>query len=553
MPRHEQDEREKEIAKSVLKEHKDNKGMRTNWDNHWDEIAKYIIPRKDNVFGFANDGRKQGNKLFDSTSVHVNELLASALHGMLTNPSSIWFGLSTGDRELDKDDEVRAWLQDSVLRIIQVLNNSNFQTQIHETYLDLGSLGTAPMMILEDEDTTLRFLSRPIYEFVVAENSKGVVDKVSREYEMTYEQIYEEFGEEAMSDKMMEALKDKPRKKEKVIHLVRPNSDYDPHKLLDKEKGKAYSSIHVFDKQKWLLKIDGFHENPYVVPRWTKMAGEVYGRSPGMKSLADIKMLNAMMKVIIVGAQKVIDPPLVVPDDGFLIPIKTSPGGTNYSRAGSKDKIEPLITGGRIDLGEEVVEKVRERIRQSFFIDQLQLAETGPQMTATEVQQRTEEKLRLLGPILGRLHFELLQPMVDRIFGIMSRKKMFLEAPADIQGKKLEVKFTSQIAKAQRVSESDSFTRVMSIVAPLVEMQPEIMDNVNGDEVLKAAADIFGLPQEVLNSQDEVAEKRQQRAQQQQQMQQQEAQAQEAGTMKDLGQAMGSAEGLAVAQPPAGG
>ena len=167
-------------------------------------------------------------------------------------------------------------------------------------------------------------------------------------------------------------------------------------------------------------------DSPYMAPRYTKSSFEIgYGRSPAMTALADIKMLNKMSEVTIRAAQKQVDPPLLVPDDGFMLPVRTVPGGLNFYRSGTRDRIEPLNIGANNPLGLNMEEQRRGAIRAVFYVDQLILG-TGPQMTATEVVQRTEEKMRLLGPLTGRLSQELLQPLITRVYSILSRQKACL-------------------------------------------------------------------------------------------------------------------------------
>jgi hypothetical protein len=174
------------------------------------------------------------------------------------------------------------------------------------------------------------------------------------------------------------------------------------------------------------------------------------------------------------------------------------------------------------------MEHINIRIRQAFFIDQLQL-NTGPQMTATEVAQRTEEKLRLLGPILGRQHYELLKPLINRLFAIMFRKKMFDETPELLQDRTLQVQYSSKIAKAQKSADADTLIKVMNVIGPMVQLQPEIMDNVNGDQALRYVAKAYGLPEQMLRPFDDVVQTRVER--QEQQQQQQMAQAQQVAEM----------------------
>lgn len=501
---------------------------RVNWDSYWEKIAEYVLPRKDEVYGtiVSGEDKHSNTRLYDSTSIHSNELLASALHSMLTNPSSIWFGLASGDKKLDTQKEVRQYFQDCVSIMIQTLNNSNFQTEIHETYLDLGSIGTTTLRIEEDDETDIRFFSEPIYGSYVDENNKGIIDTVYREYEYTLRQVTQEFGEQILADlpDVKRQYEKDPMMKIKITHAIETTST-----------GKIIS-LHVYCDKKYLLREAKFNEWPIAIPRWTKISGEKYGRSPAMKALPDIKMLNQMQKTLIRASQKVADPPLLVPDNGYLLPVRTVPGGSTIYRAGTKDEIKPLIHNARLDLNAELIEQTRMRIRSAFFIDQLQLQE-GPQMTATEVNQRTEEKLRMMGPILGRLNNELLKIIVDRVFSILARKNKLPKAPPALRGKNLEIKYISQIAKAQRSSEADTFTRVISSIAPIIELQPQIFDNINGDEVIRKHAEIFGLPEEMLRDRKEVEQSRAAQAQQAQQAQQAEVDNTEADTVQKLSKA----------------
>ena len=535
----------------VIKKYEELKADRTNWDSYWDELSYYIIPKKNNVYGSRQAGdRASQDVLFDSTSIHSNELLAAALHSMLTNPSTVWFGLSTGNADMDKDDEVRKWTDIVVHKMINVFNNSNFQTEVHEMYLDMGCFGASTLLIEDDDETVLRFRSNPIYQHYIDENNKGIVDTVFRQYKWTARQIIMEFGEKNVPDYIIQHDKIVgSQTKFDIIQGVGPRTKRDPKKL--NPQNKPFYSCHVLVQSRHVLRNSGFDIMPFIVPRWSKVSGEVYGRSPGMKALADIKMVNALMKITLQAGQLSVAPPLQAPDDGILMPIKTMPHAINIYRAGSKDRIEPLNTGVDPKLGEDMMEQTRMRIRSAFFIDQLQLGENNPQMTATEVLQRTEEKLRMLGPILGRQHFEFLQPLIERCFIALSNKGYLPPPPKKMQTNQLNIKYTSQLAKAQKAAEGDAFTRVMQILSPLAGTHPEMLDNINTDEVVRFAADIFTLPPNIIRDKSEVEGMRQQRqevAAQQAQMAQQEASASAlqkgAAGAKSIAEAQGAQMGM---------
>jgi hypothetical protein len=483
---------------------------RDNWDTLWDEIAQFLDPNHDFVYN-QTKGEKRMHRLYDGTGIDASETLASALHGMLTNPATQFFGLTTGDPELDDRDSVRKWFEEVTLKMHHVLSGSNFHTEIHPVYKGIVDFGTWVLRMEEDEDNIIRFHSRPIWENAIMENNKDVVDTIYRKFTWSIKKIKDEFGEDVLDkiEDFHEAKTMKDTEELELIHKVcpRPKSE---------RKGRGgkklpFASIYIITKAKAVIQEGGFKEFPFAVPRWTKVSGEVFGRSPGMKGLPDVKLLNAVMKTTIRGAQKTVDPPLLVPDDGSFRPVRTTPGGLNYYRAGSNDKIEPLMTGARIDFGFQFLDDIRQRVRKTFFVDQLQMKD-GPQKTATEVRQLAEEQLRLLGPILGRQERELLKPVIDRLFPIMSRKKMFSAPPAELNGRDFRPEYSSQIAKAVRLVDTDSLMRAVELSAPIIQVQPEVLDNLNGDQWLRHVGKRTGIPQAMFRTQEEVKKIRKERA-----------------------------------------
>lgn len=523
-------------GKAIIKRYESLKSRRYNWEELWDEIGRYVIPRKNDTYNSRMQGERKGQYLFDGTSVHSNELLSSALHGMLTNPTTMFFGLTTGDTEMDKNDSIRKWFEKCVEITHNVLNNSNFQTEIHEVYTDLGGFGTAVMMIEEDDETVVRFRSAPIYQVYIAESNKGLVDTVFRLIKYTARQIAQEFGEDKLTAEMKQKMTTDPDQEYEIVHGVFPRTDdFTDFRFSKKHaKRKPWASFYVLVSGKVVLSESGFEEFPYVVPRWTKLSGEVYGRSPGMKAMPDIKMLNEMAKTVIRAAQLTVAPPMMITDDGMFRRVKVKPGALNYVRPGSE--IKPLFTGADLRSGFEVMAEARNRVREAFFIDQLQLNE-GPQMTATEVVQRSEEKLRLLGPILGRQQFELLRPTVERIFNILLRQGKFPEMPEELDNTKIDVQYSSTIAKAQRGAELDSFNRWFGFIAPLMQLNMNVLDNIDTDNAVRETALALGVKQTMLRDIKDVDSVRQERAQQMQQQMQMQEQQQGAQVAKDVSQA----------------
>ena len=504
-----------DLTKKLLTRFSRLAGQRQNWETHWQEVADYMMPRKSDVTKKRTRGDKRMELIFDSSPLQALELLAASLHGMLTNPSTPWFTLRFKDEDIDNEEEAKIWLESATDAMYTAFNRSNFQQEIFELYHDLITFGTAAMFIEEDDEDIIKFSTRHINEVFIAENDKGRIDTIFRRFKISARAAVQKFGDAVSSDIQGIFRKD-PYQEVEILHAVYPRSDFDPKKK-DKEN-MPFESVYLEYKNANELSISGFKEFPFVVPRYLKASNEIYGRSPAMTALPDVKMLNEMSKTTIKAAQKQVDPPLLVPDDGFLLPVRTVPGGLNFYRSGTRDRIEPLNIGANNPLGLNMEEQRRDAIRAVFYVNQLMMQQ-GPQMTATEVIQRNEEKMRLLGPVLGRLQSELLKPLIDRVFAILLRNNMFVEAPEFLSGRDIEIEYVSPLAKAQKSSELQSIMRAIEILGSLANVSP-VFDYVNFDNLVKHLADIVGMPQKLLKSQNQVNAERQQAQEQQQQMQQ---------------------------------
>lgn len=519
-------------AKQIVKIFESLKTERATLENHCQEIADYMIPRRGDITTTHTAGEKLNRLIVDNTGMIALELLAGALHGMLTNPNSLWFELTTGDTKLDNLDNVRKWLYNSTVQMHNTMNNSNFQTEVHEYYIDNVAFGTSCMTIEEDDSVIVRFGTRHFNEYMIKENNKGFVDEIYRRWKWDAINIVREYGEgEAkVGRKVWEAYQKNRSEKFEIVQCVYP-------KPLDVVSPFEFLTKHVLVCDGHELKSGGFMEFPYVVSRWLKKSGEVYGRSPAMNALPEVKTINAMAETMIKGAQKVADPPLQLPDDGFIMPIKTRPGGLNYYRAGTADRIQPIFNDSRIDFGFEAMKERRERIREAFFVDQLQTVQ-GPQMTATEYLGRLEEKMRLMGPILGRQQSEFLRPLIDRTFGIMLRRDMFGEIPRELRGRKIDVQYSSMIARTQRINEGQNILRFIQSVVPFIQLDPKIGDLLNGDQMALHLARVYSLPQEGIRDQREVRQIREARDQAQQESLAKQEQARQADIMSKTGPAV---------------
>lgn len=474
--------------------------------SHCQEVAEYIFPIRASFNTERTEGDKRNQKILDSTGSLGHQTLASGMHGMASNPASQWFTIKTDDEELNENDKVRTWLTDVTDRMFARMHStqSSITTHLHELYLDLAAFGTAVMFIGQTDEEIL-FQTRFLGECVIDENAEGRVDTVIRSFKMTARQVVQKWGEAASEDTKKFVLDGKLDQKIDLLHAVFPRSDRDERETPD---NMPFASIYLERKGEHKLQEGGFEEFPYAVPRWFKAAGEKYGRSPAMTALADVKMLQQMMATTIKAAQKSADPPLLVPHGDVIGPVRTVPGGLTFYRPGSGSMIQPLVTGANFNLSFEMMRDVRQRIASAFYVDQLQFS-FDTKMTATEVMQRTEERMRLLGPILGRMESELLGPIITRVFGIMTRAGEFPPQPEELDGVEWRVEYTSPLALAQRSQRVDRAIMMITAAAPVAQFDPGVFARFNSEDFLPWIASTLGVDPELVLDDEEFAAKQQ--------------------------------------------
>ena len=503
-------------------------GGRGTWEDHWQEILDYVMPRKADITFKRTKGEKRAEILFDSTAITASNLLAASLQGTLTSPSMQWFYLKIRDESLNENREVQLWLEDSAKRMYNVFNESNFNTEVHEMYLDIVTIGTGALFVEEGDkgvfESGIHFNTMHIAEYYILENTSGYVDTLYRKYKLSARQAVQEFGEDNLGEKVLKAAKEKPDKMFNFIHAVEPLEDYE--RVLGKGATKLpFHSCHVCEEDKMTVRAGGYNEFPYLVPRWSKATGEIFGRSPSYNALPDIKTLNKAVEIGLKAWAKAIDPPLLVQDDGVIGRVRMTPGGITVVR--SDAAIKPLQIASNWQITDLKENQLRTAIRQAYYSDQLQLQD-GPQMTATEVQVRYELMQRLLGPTLGRFQSEFLNPLIERVFGLMLRANVFLPAPEIIQGQSVDVEYVGPLARSQKMEEAVAVERLYQLAMQVAQVDPSIMDIIDHDAAIRTRANLLGVPKSILKSSVEVDQMRQDRAMQQQMQQEIEMQQQQA-------------------------
>lgn len=508
-------------AKDIQKQFEKLKDDRAVRDGMLQRIAYYTVPTK---AYFLKDKQVLGEKLpsdiYDTTGIDSVMILAAALHGYLTNPSSRWFEFEMQDKETNQISEVKQWLSDAQRETYDVLNGSNFNQQIHETYVDLVSLAASPLFMDEDVKTTVRFSCRPLYECYFMEDENERVNRMYRKFPFTAIQAYSKWKDKCGKTILKAIQQQEFSKPFNFIHLVCPRDVYDPSK--DDAFNMPFASYYVNLEDKIIVEEGGYHEFPFAVPRYSKLPDDPYGYSPGWTAFADIKTANRQQYVLLRAGEKAVDPPLVLPHDGFILPIKLNAAALNYRLPGTlpTDKIEPIMSGQNLPIGLDHLKHTQEQIKTKFHTDLFLMMLDDRQRTAQEIMQRVSDRMLILGPVIGRLMTELLEPVISRTLNICIRRGRIKQPPDAIKGKNFIINYLGPLAKAQKSADLQAITALLAVTNSVMAVKPEVSDKIDTDKIIDEVADIVGVDPELVRDDDEVKKDRDARAEMQQQQMQ---------------------------------
>jgi len=471
--------------------------------------------------------------------------LRSGLMGGVTSPARPWFRLTTPDPSLAENSAVKDWLYTVSDRMATVFLRSNLYNSLPVLYGDLGTFGTGAMLIEEDfTGDVIRTFPLPIGSYFIANDEHLRVQTIVRDFRMTVRQLIGKFGKRLPNGEMdwsnfsntvkynydngnLESWID-------VCHIVTQNPEHDPNRLDSKFKkfescyyergtmGSMKDNYMAGDEVKYLSE-SGLDFFPVLCPRWEVTGEDVYGTDcPGMTALGDVKQLQLGERRAMQAIEKGINPPLVAPPEMLNKPISMLPGGTTFSseREGTKGIRSLHEVNLKLAELENKQAQVRMRISRAFFEDLfLMLASSDRrQITAREIDERHEEKLLALGPVLEQLNQDLLDPLVDITFGIMVNQGLIPEPPEELQGMDLKVEYISIMAQAQKLVGVAGMERFISVVGQMVRVSgdPTSADKINVDQFFDEYGNLLSVPPSIIRSDDEVESMRAQRAQAQQ-------------------------------------
>lgn len=532
-------------ATDLAKRHGQLKSDRSQWESHWREVAERVLPRQNDFFGSTQTpGAKRTDKIYDSTGEIALTKFAAVMEALLTPRTQTWHKLKSRSESLNEVHAVKVWFE-QVNRILFSARNSprtRFATMAHEGYMSLGAFGTAAMFIDKAPMGPLLYKSCHIGQVYFAENAWGVIDTVHREFQLTARQAGQKFSRDRLPSKINTAIEKNPDQKFDFIHCVKPNEERDESKR--SYEGMPWASYYCTLENPQIVDEGGYNSFPWAISRYVTAPSEIYGRSPAMSALPDIKLLNEAMKTTHRMWHNAIDPPWLV-GDMYEGAMHSRPGAINRGGVdeNGRPRVVPLIPGSNFEVNNDLTAQKRETINDVFLVRILQIILENPQMTATQVLEIAQQKGVLLAPVMGRQQSEFLGPLIEREFDLLYEAGMLPEVPEELleSGGEYDVDYESPLALAQKAQMGLSVLRTLESITPLIPVRPDLLDKFNLDRCVELIGESNGMAADAWNDDETVEMIREQRAQQQAAQAAVAAAQPVAGAAKDLAQAQAAA------------
>lgn len=507
-------------ALSIIKQYEYLYSQQANFRTLWNEIAQFVMPAWDNFVGETSEGVRRTYRLFDETAVSANERFAAAIQQMTTPQTQRYHKLASTDEHLADDSETQQYL-DEVTKILFAARyrvKANFTSQADECYMSLGAFGNFAMFIDELPGVGITYRSNPLNELVWSLNHVGLVDTVFRKFKYTAKQALQHWGKSCPKIIQEDFLKS-PFKEFEFLHCVGPN----PERIMGGfgAKGMAFTSWYIFlGAEKPVMEYRGYRTFPYAIGRYRMAPREHYGRSPASVALPAIRTLNEQKKTLLRAGQKMVDPPILLAEEGVLTAFNQRSGAVNYGMVSDDGKAlaVPFQTGGNIPLGIELMQEEKGAINDAFLTTLFQILVQNPNMTATEALIRLQEKGMLIAPAGSRLQSEFLGPLIERELDILHTAGQLPPPPRQLieAGGRYKVEYLSPLNRAMRAEDATAIMNTAQAVGVLAQLQPSVVHVVDWDAAAREVAEINGLPAKLLLDQESVDAIREDQQQQQQ-------------------------------------
>lgn len=519
----------------------------SSWETHWRELSKFFLPRTGRFLtSDRNRGSRRHNNIIDSTATRALQVLEAGLMAGATSPARPWMRMAAPDPDLNDYKPVKQWLHEVTHRMLRVFARSNTYRALPRIYSESALYGTAASIVTFDFNTVIHHHVLTAGQYAISTDNNERVNTLYREFDMTVAQMVKEFGLKNLSIGVQNQFRNGNLDDWRTVcHAIEPRADRSvdsksnrdmPYRSVYWEEGRSGSDA------KTVLRESGFRRFPVIAPRWSVSGQDIYGNGPGMAALGDVKQLQHEQRRKGQILDHLTQPPTQGPPLLKGSEVDTLPGGhteVDGNGAGIRPlwQVNPDLQGLLYD-----IQDVRTRINSAFYADLfLMLSSTNKSMTATEVAERHEEKLLMLGPALERLHHEGLEPLIDITFDHMLDAGLIPPPPAELEGANLQVEFVSTLAQAQKAVGASTDDRFVGMIQGLAQTHPEALDKLNVDGFIDEYSDKLGLNPEHVRSSEEVTDLRQARDAAMAAQQQLDVQSQESNTVKNLAKAASDA------------
>lgn len=528
------------------------KDRRALWESDWNSVIELVNPRRGTTREGDTTSKKRGRESYCSAALEALKIWVSGMQGYLVGPTIKWFQLSIPDKGLRQSRAIKHWLQETEEAMYAEFNRSNFYSAMNEYFWNAGSIGTSVMLAEEDiVDGTIDFAVRHHRECYIAENHKGRVDTLYREFPMSLRNLASAFGIKGLPDSIQNAVEKTPYAMHTVYHAIYPATDKTDD--LDLDFRKPFVSVYWINEADTLLRSGGYDIFQAACWRTRKNVDEEYGRSPGMDALVDVMSLNVISKDMLRLVQLAAEPPLNVPEE-FRGRARFDPGAKN-SYTDPNKRIEAMnVVGdlrGAMEFRSEYKQAVRAQFNADFFL-MLSMSE-NPQKTATEILERRTEKAIILGSEVGSLVRECLVPVMDIVFDIACRAGRIPDIPDELAYSTetgFDYDFIGPLAQAQKeVFEKQGIAKGLNDLAPITTLYPEARHLVDPIILTRRVLEANNFPQEAMRTDEQIQEIIDAERQQQASLQQAQVADQVAGAANKASKAIepGSPADLAMA------
>jgi hypothetical protein len=526
-------------VEDLLKRSEGAYARKLNWRQIYQDCYEYALPQRnlyDGAYEGGVPGQKKMGKVFDSTAIHSTQRFANRLQSGLFPPYGRWMRLEPGpDIPMDRRIEAQAALDIYGDKFFTVLRQSNFDLAMGEFLLDL-TVGTAAMMVQPGNgDMPVRFQPVPEYLLAFDEGVDGVPENVYRRLRLKVETIEATWPDAELSDTLKRMLVERPTEDVDLLETT----------THDTQKDEWHYCV-IFSRDKAKIVHRNMRFSPWIISRYSKLAGEVYGRGPLVAALPDIKTLNKTVELLLKNASLAIAGVYTAADDGVLNPqtVRIVPGAIiPVARNGGPqgESLRPLARAGDFNVTQLVLQDIRMSVKKMLLDDTLP-PDTMSARSATEIAERMKELATNLGSAFGRLITETMVPVVTKTLQIMDEAGL-IDLPLKVNGLEVKVVPIAPIAQAQQMGEIEKTMQWYQISQ---QMGPEGQVASKPGEIVDMIADSLGIPARVRTTPEERRQKMEEMQQQQQAMmamQVAQAGAQAGGGAPDQGQE-------APAEPP---